>query len=158
MGSTSTRSGPIYLLRPFRHIFRGPRQLDKVHQSMALKKGLHKRVPFFKAMYLSSLLSFRNMYLLRAALQRYSSCTREVDSRFLAWTLSWDPWWNKRYLFIKGLEGTRRIPSLHCRTHEQACTVRRSRSGRGVQSCRALCFNSSACTNIVRRKIQADKD
>ena len=127
---------------------------------MAVKKALHKQVPFSKSMYLSSLLSFRNMYLFHAALQRYSSCIREVDSRFLAWTLSWDPWWNKRYLFIKGLEDTRRAPSQHCRTHEleQACTERRSRSGRGMQTCRALCFNSSACTNIVRRKILVDTD
>ena len=114
---------------------------------MAVKKAFHKREPFSKAMYLSSLLSFRNMYLWRAALQRYLSCTREVDSRFLARTLSWDPWWNKRYLFIKELEGTRRILSQHCRTHAEAFTVRRSRSEIGVQGCTALSFNSCACTN-----------
>ena len=45
--------------------FRGPRQLEKVHKSMAVKKAFRKRVPFSKSMYLSRLLSFRIMYLLR---------------------------------------------------------------------------------------------
>ena len=40
---------------------------------MPVKKAFYKRVPFSKAMYLSSWLSFLNMYLLRAALQRCSS-------------------------------------------------------------------------------------
>ena len=39
-------------------------------------------------MHLSSHLSFSNMYLLRAALQRYPSCTQEVLLQFRTWLLS----------------------------------------------------------------------
>ena len=163
MRSTSTRSSPIYLLRPSRHLSRASTVCtEKVQKSLAVKKALYKRVPFSEAMYLSSFLPFRNMYLLRAALQRYSSCTRHLDSRFLAcmW-VHMDPFKGPVVEQEAPHQRARRYASHNFAALSDTCgsvhSASKSQWERSAElhacSRAALCFILSACTNIVRCKV-----